>query len=162
MPCALRNSSLIFTICLLFVANTKIGAAPAQTKSQPPASTDKPASPNAESTKPATDYEEIPGDELEEAAVRLDLSHSSPLIQKLYEATRETKEQAILDLLTEAKQLLADGADVKAIDQYGRTALHWTVFGSSYSTKSRVIVSYEQIADQLIQHGVDINREDVY
>jgi len=113
MPGALRNPSLIFTICLLFAANATIGAAPAQTKSEPSASADKTASPKTESAKAAPDSEDIPDAELEAAAVQLDLSHSSPLIQKLYEATRETKEQAILDSLSQAKQLLADAPTSK-------------------------------------------------
>ena len=101
-------------------------------------------------------------EDLSPAAVQLDVSQSSPLIQKLYQATRETKEQPTLDRLSEAKKLLDDGADVKAADRYGRTALHWAVFGSSYSTKPKIVVSYEEIADSLIQRDVDINREDVY
>lgn len=89
------------------------------------------------------------------AAVQLDGSRSSPLIQVLYRATRETKKQAILDKLDEAKKLLDDGAALKATDERGRTALHWVIFGSSYNTDSKIIVEYEQIADQLIAKGVD-------
>jgi ankyrin repeat protein len=62
----------------------------------------------------------------------------------------------------EAKKLLADGADVKATDQYSHTAQHSTVFGSSHNTKPSIIVSYEELADQLLQKGVDINHEDIY
>jgi hypothetical protein len=142
---------------------TAIDTAAAQTKPAPKANQKTP--PQAENAKPEADEEDTadtPNDELEEAAVKLDVSRSSPLIQKLYQATRDTKEQDILARLTEAKKLLADGADVKAIDQYGRTALHWTVFGSSYNTRPAIIVSYEEVADQLIQKGVDINHEDIY
>jgi LssY C-terminus len=140
-------------------------SAVAQTKSAPTPKSRQQAPPQSDNTKSEADdqdTEDTPNDELEEAAVKIDVSHSSPLIQKLYQATRDTKEQEILARLTEAKELLADGADVKATDQYGRTALHWTVFGSSYNTKPSIIVSYEEIADQLLQKGVDINHEDIY
>jgi len=159
----LRNITTIFAVCLILSTCTAIDTAAAQSKPAPKANQKTP--PQAENTKPEADEEDTadtPNDELEEAAVKLDVSRSSPLIQKLYQATRETKEQDILARLTEAKKLLADGADVKATDQYGRTALHWTVFGSSYNTKPNIIVSYEEMADQLIQKGVDINHEDTY
>jgi ankyrin repeat protein len=161
MPGIVQASSLIFSICLIVAGSGAQPPAIAQTKAAPPPNTDQQALPQSNSEQTA-DAQETPDDELDTAAVQLDVSHSSPLIQKLYQATRETKEQPILDRLTEAKQLIAGGADVKATDQYGRTALHWTVFGSSYSTKPKIIVSYEEIADQLIQRGIDINREDVY
>jgi hypothetical protein len=106
--------------------------------------------------------EDPPEDELAPAAVRLDVSKSSVLIQTLYQATRETKEQPILDRLAEAKKLIASGSDLKATDDHGRTALHWAVFGSSYATKPKVLVTYEEVADELIKGGVDINKEDVY
>jgi len=106
--------------------------------------------------------EDPPEDELAPAAVQLDVSKSSPLIQTLYQATRETKEQPILDRLEEAKKLIASGADLKATDDRGRTALHWTVFGSSYATKPKVLVEYEEVADELIKGGVEINKEDMY
>jgi hypothetical protein len=160
MQSALRTSSLIFAACLILAGSTPVNNAAAQTK--PALKADQKTPAQAENSRTEAEDEDTPNDELEEAAVKLDVSHSSPLIQKLYQATRDTKEQDILARLTEAKKLLADGADVKATDQYGRTALHWTVFGSSYNTKPNIIVSYEEIADQLIQKGVDINHEDTY
>jgi ankyrin repeat protein len=36
------------------------------------------------------------------------------------------------------------------------------VFGSSYSTKPKTLVKYEEIADALVAKGVEINREDAY
>jgi len=162
MPSAFRKPSLTLAICLLLAGSIAIDTAAAQTTPVPPSKTNQRAPSPADSTKTDAEDEDTPNDELEEAAVKLDVSHSSPLIQKLYQATRDTKEQDILARLAEAKNLLADGADVKATDQYGRTALHWTVFGSSYNTKPSIIVAYEEIADQLLEKGVDINHEDIY
>ncbi len=44
-------------------------------------------------------------------------------LQDLYLATRETKEQQVLDRLSHAKGLIEGGADLKATDPQGRTAL---------------------------------------
>lgn len=106
--------------------------------------------------------EEVADEELAPAAVALDVAQTSPLIQALYRATRETKEGEILDRLAEAKNLVAGKADIKAVDAQGRTALHWAVFGSSYTTRPKVLVAYEEIANELIERGVEINREDAY
>jgi hypothetical protein len=105
--------------------------------------------------------EELPEGELAPAAVELDVSNAPPLIQALYQSTRETKEDKILASLQRAKAMVPS-ADVKAIDDRGRTALHWTVFGSSYSKSAKVLVAYEEIADALIQRGIDINKQDMY
>jgi hypothetical protein len=122
------------------------------------AQTEKPKVP-ANTEVPDEDTEE---GELEPAAVAIDVSGTSPLIQALYQATRLTKENEILERLAAAKKLLDSGADVKAMDAQGRTALHWAVFGSSYSTKPKTLVKYEEIADALIARGVEINHEDMY
>jgi hypothetical protein len=106
--------------------------------------------------------EEPPEGELAPAAVKLDVSNATKLIQVLYAATRETKEQPTLDDLAQAKTLIDGGADVKATDTLGRTALHWAIFGSSYTSKSDLIVAYEEVAAALLAHGVDINHEDTY
>ena len=106
--------------------------------------------------------EEPPEDEFAPAAVEMDVSQESPLLQVLYKATRETKEKEVLARLDEAKALIQSGTDLKATDPQGRTALHWAVFGSSYATKSSVTVAYEEIADAMIQRGIDINHEDNY
>lgn len=141
------------------------GAALAQAQQTPtkqkPSKTEAPQAQNpGEDTHDEDEQED--SEDLAPAAVQLDVSNDSPLIQALYRATRETKEQDILAQLAQAKSLLDNGADVKATDRSGRTALHWAVMGSSYNIKPKVLVAYEEIADELIQKGVDINREDVY
>ncbi|WP_353069783.1 LssY C-terminal domain-containing protein [Tunturibacter empetritectus] len=161
MPNASRASLFLLAISLTLAGPASGDQAIAQSQPAPSAQADQ-QTPPPEAADATAYTQETPDDELDTAAVTLDLSHTSPLIQKLYQATRETKEQPILDRLAEAKKLIADGADVKPTDQYGRTALHWTIFGSSYNTKPKIIVAYEGIADQLIQHGVEINREDIY
>src|SRR5437868_8056637 len=105
--------------------------------------------------------EDEPSEELAPAAVQMDVSKVPQLIQALYQATRETKENQILDRLATAKSLIAT-ADLKATDDQGRTALHWAVFGSSYNIKPRVLVAYADSANDLIQRGIEINKEDVY
>lgn len=120
--------------------------------------------PPAQKTVTTDELKEQPIEEEEAApaAIEIDISNDTPLIRTLYQSTRETKEKAILAKLDEAKKLAADGADVKAVDAQGRTALHWAVFGSSYNTKASILIAYEELADDLIARGVDINREDEY
>jgi hypothetical protein len=140
------------------------GAACCVSASQEPSDT----GPNAPAEKPKVPANaEVPDEgaeegELEPAAVAIDVSGTSPVIHALYQATRLTKENEILERLEAAQKFLDAGADVKAVDAQGRTALHWAVFGSSYSTKPKTLVKYEEIADTLIAKGVEINREDVY
>ncbi len=53
--------------------------------------------------------EEPPEDEFAPAAVEMDVSQESPLLQVLYKATRETKEKEVLARLDEAKALIQVG-----------------------------------------------------
>lgn len=113
---------------------------------------------NPDSRADIPQEEDAAEEELAPAAVQLDVTNLPPLLQELYQATRETKEQEVLARLAHVKQLVEGGADLKATDTQGRTALHWAIFGSSYNVKPRVLVAYEEIADAMIQRGVEINR----
>jgi hypothetical protein len=142
------------------------GAAGWQDASGQEATAGNTKTPSGEKPKVITDAQ-IPDEdadegELEPAAVDLDQSGTTPLIQELYQATRLTKEKDILEHLGKAQQLIASGTDLKGTDAQGRTALHWAVFGSSYSTKPSTLIKYEEIADALVAGGVDINKEDIY
>jgi hypothetical protein len=110
------------------------------------------------------DLEEQPADEEDAApaAIEIDTSRDSPLVKTLYQATRETKEKAILANIAEAKKQVDANADMKFADAQGRTALHWAVFGSSYNTKTSILIAYEELADDMITRGIDINHEDMY
>ena len=159
-----RLSSLLLTLCVIAgIMPTTGGAHPRRAEAAPagqPVKNSDDQKQNADSD--ADSQEEPPDDELAPAAVQLDVSNLPPLLQELYQATRETKEQQVLARLTHAKELIEGGADLKATDAKGRTALHWAIFGSSYHVKPNVLVAYEEIADALIQRGVDINKQDVY
>ena len=153
-----------FILALMLATPGYTGANPApvpQQKQAKPAKQEAAKTPEQDSTKEES-VESEADEELAPAALVLDLSKSSPLIQALYQATRETKENAVLDHIAQAQRLVDSGADLKATDPQGRTALHWAVFGSSYNTKQKVVVAYEKLADQMIQRGVELNREDRY
>jgi len=178
MPTLSQMSCLLVGFCLIGAGTPLPGAAawleaiaradgPRAANAQQQQNEKKPtakvaAKPPADDNATDDSQDEPIDEDLAPAAVQLDVSGSSPLIKSLYQATRETKEKDILARLAEAKKLLDDGADVKAVDSNGRTALHWAVIGSSYNIKPTVLVAYEGIADTLIQKGVEINKEDVY
>jgi hypothetical protein len=166
---ALKSGAIVLALSLLLSGLTAFGHAPSGLGQSSPAAATQ-AVPEQESLEQKgvrsaeiPDVpEEPPEDEFAPAAVEMDVSQESPLLQVLYKATRETKEKEVLARLEEAKALVQSGTDLKATDPQGRTALHWAVFGSSYSTKSSVTVAYEEIADAMIQRGIDINHEDIY
>ena len=108
-----------------------------QSSSQAPKAKQAAKAESADSEDQDAPEAQTEGDEEEmgPAAVEIDVSKASPLIQELYRATRETKDKAILARLETAKSLVAT-TDVNATDAQGRTALHWTVFGSSYNTNT--------------------------
>ncbi len=156
-----RCVSWIFLFCLLAV----FSGAQSNSKNQTMRPELKPGHSVASGQTPGKEKDDQDDEDYEElapAAVEMDKSGDSPLIRKLYEATRETKEKNTLERLDEAQKMIEAGADVKPVDALGRNALHWAVFGSSYATKPSVITEYEGIGHELIDRGVEINREDVY
>jgi ankyrin repeat protein len=164
--------SLLLTLCLLLeippiaVAqqqSTKSNsAAPSSAESHTQGQTEAQIDVQQNLPENADQEADAEDEELAPAALTFDVSKDSPLVQALYQATRETKEPAILDHLSQAQALVDSGADLKFTDPQGRTALHWAVFGSSYNTKPKVLVAYEKLADTMIQRGVDLNHEDYY
>jgi hypothetical protein len=164
MPVSSSLRSSLFALCLIVVFLISTGRVLAYGDTAP---SDKNPAKGSEKDVQAqesdSDYEQDPpDDELAPAAVQLDVSAVSPLMQELYQATRETKDQDVLARIGRAKGLIQGGADLKAADPQGRTALHWAIFGSSYHTKPNILVAYEEIADALIRGGVEINKQDVY
>jgi hypothetical protein len=145
----------------LLLSLLSVSSLPARAQTAEPAPSKAAAIETTDASAEAADTEPPEG-ELAPASVQIDVSKASKLIQVLYAATRETKVQPTLDDLAQAKTLIDSGADLKATDSSGRTALHWAIFGSSYASKSDLIVAYEETAAALITRGVDINHEDVY
>lgn len=165
-------TALAVATLLLAPSSLRSQAAPKSQKATPasPANKDAASQDSSETqpdaqpqdTQQQDDQQDESADEdLAPAAVQLDVSQTSPLIQELYRATRETKEKDILARIATAKTLIAT-SEIKSVDAEGRTALHWTVFGASYATRPSILVAYEEVADQLIARGVDINHEDAY
>lgn len=151
-----RVLALIFILALCFLPTA---SAPVQTAAPSPAPAAK-AQPETQAGPQDAEESETEGPV--PAAVEMDTTSYPPLILALYQATRETKDKPVLDKLIAARKLIEQNADVKGVDPFGRTALHWTVFGSSYASKPDVLLAYANIAELLIRRGVDINREDKY
>src|SRR5271156_6708281 len=84
-----------------------VGALPVVAQTPAPS----PSAATQETADASVQDSEPPEGELAPAAMQLDESKASPLIQALYGATRETKDQPTLDDLAQAKKLIDGGAD---------------------------------------------------
>ena len=103
----------LIAFCLLMAVAPSVGRRFVLFAQSSPRSATVPETPQAshEAQNAEPDIPEEPAeDELAPAAVQLDVSKQSPLLQALYKATRETKEKDILARLDEARQLIASGA----------------------------------------------------
>ena len=87
---------------------------------------------------------------------------SSPLIDALYQASRQENEKTSAPLLEKAADLLAQGTDVKAVGSHRRTALHWAVIGAMPARGEKQIRTYVDLVEQLLTRGADVNAEDEF
>jgi hypothetical protein len=87
---------------------------------------------------------------------------TEPLLDAIYQSSRQERSKDSLRYLEQARQLLNQGARVDAKDAQGRTALHWTVIGAMYAQEEKQVQAYLELADLLISRGVGINVEDEY
>jgi hypothetical protein len=118
---SLETKTLLLAFCAVIAVIPTTGAARPLAANTPAAG--EPSSDDQEKTNAKADSKADSEEEAEEesapAPLEIDVSNSSPLIRELYQATRETKEKAILERLANAKKLLDDGRDVKATDPKG-------------------------------------------
>ncbi|MFN7999565.1 MAG: LssY C-terminal domain-containing protein [Acidobacteriota bacterium] len=87
---------------------------------------------------------------------------SSPLLDALYQASRQDNEKEMTRLLTQAQDLLKQNANVKAVGDQRRTALHWAVIGAMYAKSEKQLQTYLDVVEQLITRGADVNAEDEF
>ena len=87
-------------------------------------------------------------------------AESSPLISAVYQASREKKVKRSLEHIQQAKELIQQGADVKARGDQGRTALHWAIIGSNSAKGEKHRQAYLELAELLIDSDADVNAED--
>lgn len=87
---------------------------------------------------------------------------SAPLVDAFYQASRQEKEKDAAPYLEKARELLAQGVDVKAAGNQGRTATHWAVIGAMYTKDEKQIQTYLELVDQLLAKGADVNAEDEF
>src|SRR4051812_21915086 len=94
----LSQGPVVCTIAALLLAGGGLGAAP-QSQSPPAA---VPPSPSAAPVAPRP-----------------------PLVELLYQAARAHTDDEATKFLAQARALLGQGADVRAVDADGRNGLHW-------------------------------------
>jgi LssY C-terminus len=90
------------------------------------------------------------------------VKETDPLLDAIYQSSRQERSKDSLRYLDQARQLLAQGARVDAKDAQGRTGLHWTVIGAMYAQDEKHAQAYLELADLLISRGVGVNIEDEY
>src|SRR5262245_39432000 len=85
-----------------------------------------------------------------------------PLLDALYQASRDEHSKDSIHLLEQARDLINQGADVKTKDIEGRTPLHWAVIGSIYARDEKLSQAYLELVNLLISRGAEVNAQDKY
>ncbi|HTM34078.1 MAG TPA: LssY C-terminal domain-containing protein [Vicinamibacterales bacterium] len=85
-----------------------------------------------------------------------------PLVDVLYQAARARTDDETGKFLTQARTLLAQGTDVRAVDADGRNGLHWLSIASSDARRTRLGDTFGELTETLIEAGAEVGRSDNY
>lgn len=85
-----------------------------------------------------------------------------PIVELLYQAARARKDDEVTKFLTQARTLLGQGADVRAVDADGRNGLHWLSIASDDARRTKLGDTYADLTEALIDAGAEVARPDYY
>ena len=84
-----------------------------------------------------------------------------PVVDLLYRAARARNEDETTKFLTQARTLIGQGADVRAVDADGRNGLHWLSIASD-ARRTKLGDTYGDLTEALIEAGAEVGRPDHY
>ena len=89
------------------------------------------------------------------------VSARPPIVDLLYRAARARNEDETTKFLTQARTLIGQGADVRAVDADGRNGLHWLSIASD-ARRTKLGDTYGDLTEALIEAGAEVGRSDHY
>ena len=89
------------------------------------------------------------------------VSARPPIVEQLYRAARARNEDETTKFLTQARTLIGQGADVRAVDADGRNGLHWLSIASD-ARRTKLGDTYGDLTEALIEAGAEVGRPDHY
>ena len=85
-----------------------------------------------------------------------------PFVELFYQAARARTDDEVAKFLTQARTLLAQGTDVRAVDADGRNGLHWLSIASNDARRTKLGDTYGDLTETLIEAGAEVGRPDNY
>jgi len=90
------------------------------------------------------------------------LAGAPPLVEAVYQASRQGSWGRARPFLNQARALVDGGADPDARGPFARSALHWAAIGAVEADDKRRDRAYRELAERLLAAGADVNAEDAY
>src|SRR5262249_54077084 len=90
------------------------------------------------------------------------VSARPPIVELLYQAARAQKDDEATKFLTQARTLVSQGGDVRAVDADGRNSLHWLSIASDDARRTKLGETYGELTEALIDAGAEVGRPDHY
>jgi hypothetical protein len=84
------------------------------------------------------------------------------LVELLYQAARARTDPEAAKFLTQARTLVTEGTDVRAVDADGRNSLHWLSIASNDARRTKLGDTYGDLTEALIEAGAEVGRPDNY